>query len=390
MRFLALDSWRGVAAIFITLYYLPALFHFNDASFLHGAFLGVDFFFVLSGFVITHSYFKRVGKWSDMASFIIKRIARLWPLHVFMLALLIGYEVMLLVATKVGIDSPRAIFDHRTSVEAIFTNLFLLQSLGIHDTTTWNLPSWSISTEFYTYILFAIMAINLRRYWYISCVILVTLCASLLIYLSQDNGNYIDWGYNWGFFRCVMGFFTGSLVYGIYMHVSQTGARKLPYAHALEITAVAGMVYFIANYAHSMFNMLAPLVFGLVIFIFAFEAGIVSKLLKIRPLSALGKWSYSVYLTHFFIVQIIMSSVIVMEKIFKVSLKSEMIVEGDPKFMIDFGNVFYNDLLAIGYLAFTLVFSALTYKYVELKGQAWINGYAKLKKSKAAQIIPAE
>lgn len=394
MRFLALDSWRGVAALFITLYYLPALYHFNGSEFIHGAFLGVDFFFVLSGFVITHSYFHRIDKLSSITHFMTRRIARLLPLHVFMLILLIGYEVMLLVATKVGIDSPRAIFDHRTSFESIFTNLFLLQSLGIHDTTTWNLPSWSISTEFYTYLVFAIMAVTLRKYWYVACVVIVGCSAALLIFISKDNGNYINWGHDWGFYRCLMGFFSGSIIYGIYMKLSQNGQKRLAYANLFEVLALSLMGYLIAVKAHSPVNMLAPVIFGFAIFVFAFEGGFISNLLKASPFKALGRWSYSIYLTHFFIVQIIMSVVIVFEKIFKVSLKSEIIIMGDPKFMIDFGNVFYNDLLALAYLAITLGFSAFTYKFVELKGQAWINNLTGIKpKEKAnteAQVMPAE
>ena len=47
---------------------------------------------------------------------------------------------------------------------AILTNLLLIQSLGIHDSDTWNGPAWSISTEFYTYLVFA-AACLLARGW---------------------------------------------------------------------------------------------------------------------------------------------------------------------------------------------------------------------------------
>lgn len=388
MRFLALDSWRGVCAIFITLYHLPVLFHFNDSSFMHGTYLAVDFFFVLSGFVITHSYFHKLTKITDLSGFIIRRIARLWPLHVFMLALLVGYEFVLLGATQVGIDSPRPIFENRTSLEAIFTNVFFLHSMGLHDTNTWNLPSWSISVEFYTYMVFAIFAIGARKFWNVACILLVGCCAAWLIYLSKSNPMYIDWAYDWGFVRCIMSFFSGSLAYGIYMHFSKNGQRSLPYATIFETIAVVIVVYFITYQSKTPLNMLAPVVFGLTIFVFAFEAGSLSKLLKIKPIGALGKWSYSIYLTHFLLIQIVMSFIVVFEKIFKISLKTEIMFFGDPKYMVDFGNMFSNDLLALGYLAVTLGFSALTYKYVELKGQTWINSFAAPKAK--TQPMPAE
>ncbi len=374
MRFHALDSWRGVAAILITLYHLPVLFHFNGSSFMHGTYLAVDFFFVLSGFVITHSYFKKLSIFANLGEFVIRRFARLWPLHVFMLILLIGYEFLILGASFVGIDPPREIFGHRTSVGAIFTNIFFLHSMGFHDTNVWNLPAWSISVEFWTYMVFALMALTCRKFWYAACVLVSGLSAAVLIYVSRDNPMYIDWAYDFGIFRCIMSFFIGSIVYGVYMRLSAAGKNPLQYANLFEILAVALTVYLVTFESKTPLNMLAPLVFGFTIFIFAFEGGFLSNLLKTRPLLALGKWSYSIYLTHYLLIQIIFSVVIVAEKLFKVSLKTEIIFFGDPKFMMDFGNIFINDLMAIAYIAATLVFSAFTYKYIEIAGQNWING----------------
>ena len=134
--------------------------------------------------------------------------------------------------------------------------------------------------------------------------------------------------------------------------------------------------------------MFAPSVFGFTIFIFAYEGGVLSKWIKAKPINVLGKWSYSIYLTHFLLIQIVMSIIVVAEKLFKVNLKQEVMFFGDPKFVVDFNSMALNDLLALGYLAVTLGVSALTYKYVELKGQKWINGFAKPKAK--PQVMPAE
>ena len=388
MRFLALDSWRGICAVLITLYHLPVLFHFSGSDFMHGTYLAVDFFFVLSGFVITHSYFKKVNKVADLANFIVRRVARLWPLHVFMLIMLIGYEFLLLGATKAGIESPREIFDHRTSIESIFSNVFFLHAMGLHDTNTWNLPSWSISVEFYTYMVFALMAVTVKKIWYAACVLVVGLSAALLIYISKDNGMYIDWAYDFGFFRCLMSFFSGSIAYGIYMRFSHEGQRKLQFATLFEVLAVMLVAYFVTFQSKTAFNMFAPAIFGFTIFIFAFEGGALSKIMKTKVINVLGKWSYSIYLTHFLLIQIVMSFIVVFEKVFKVNLKQEVMFFGDAKFVVDFGNMALNDLLALAYLAVTLGVSAFTYKYVELKGQKWINGFAP--KKPTAHVAPAE
>ena len=56
MRFRALDSWRGIAACLVALYHLDAYSHLFDVPFLRNSYLMVDFFFVLSGFVIAANY----------------------------------------------------------------------------------------------------------------------------------------------------------------------------------------------------------------------------------------------------------------------------------------------------------------------------------------------
>lgn len=56
MRFDALDGWRGIAALMVSLFHFNAYHHFVASPFIRNAHLYVDFFFVLSGFVIAHAY----------------------------------------------------------------------------------------------------------------------------------------------------------------------------------------------------------------------------------------------------------------------------------------------------------------------------------------------
>ena len=61
MRFHSLDGWRGVAALFVSLYHLSFFNHIYGWEFLRNSYLFVDFFFVLSGFVITHAYQNKIS-----------------------------------------------------------------------------------------------------------------------------------------------------------------------------------------------------------------------------------------------------------------------------------------------------------------------------------------
>jgi peptidoglycan/LPS O-acetylase OafA/YrhL len=63
VRFLALDSWRGLCAVLVAAMHFQGAWHFYDASFLHNCYLLVDFFFVLSGFVLAHAQGYAVLPW---------------------------------------------------------------------------------------------------------------------------------------------------------------------------------------------------------------------------------------------------------------------------------------------------------------------------------------
>jgi len=82
-RFASLDALRGVCAVCVALLHYVILLpnHFVGIHFFTHTWLFVDFFFVLSGFVISHAYFQRLDNTNELASFLIKRIGRLWPLH---------------------------------------------------------------------------------------------------------------------------------------------------------------------------------------------------------------------------------------------------------------------------------------------------------------------
>jgi peptidoglycan/LPS O-acetylase OafA/YrhL len=160
MRFAVLDGWRGLAALLVALHHISLLTvsHFYSLSFVQHSFLFVDFFFVLSGFVIAHAYVTRLWSLNEASLFVVRRVGRLWPLHIFVLGLLIAFQLAKAVAERLaGMSIGEPAFSEATPaiVSAIWTNVLLIHSLGIHDKLTWNGASWSISTEFYTYLIFA-------------------------------------------------------------------------------------------------------------------------------------------------------------------------------------------------------------------------------------------
>jgi peptidoglycan/LPS O-acetylase OafA/YrhL len=78
-RFEVLDGWRGAAAIAVALFHLPVLSHAYGLPVIRNAYLFVDFFFVLSGFVISQAYLDRLSSPADLRRFAIRRFGRAWP-----------------------------------------------------------------------------------------------------------------------------------------------------------------------------------------------------------------------------------------------------------------------------------------------------------------------
>src|SRR6267143_3981706 len=90
-RFVVLDSWRGIAACLVALFHLEAYSHLvyshlRGVPFLDNSWLFVDFFFVLSGFVIAANYQQRLIDGFGAGRFLLLRLGRLYPLHFVMLA----------------------------------------------------------------------------------------------------------------------------------------------------------------------------------------------------------------------------------------------------------------------------------------------------------------
>src|SRR5579871_4742226 len=100
-RFFApLESWRGLAALVVVVFHAVWTNPITASRFFQNGALMVDFFFVLSGFVIFHSYGRKLASTTDVIRFLWLRLGRLWPLHFAFLLVFLGFEVAKLVAER--------------------------------------------------------------------------------------------------------------------------------------------------------------------------------------------------------------------------------------------------------------------------------------------------
>ncbi|MFL5337706.1 MAG: acyltransferase family protein, partial [Geminicoccaceae bacterium] len=156
---LALTSIRGIAAWWVVLFHLRLLLApwlpSAAIALLDQGNLAVDLFFVLSGFVIALNYGDRLASGratptrADIADFLFRRFARIYPLHLLILLGFAAYfgAAILLGSATVAEQDPGY----------FLASLFLVQNWGFLHALKWNVPAWSISTEACAYLLFPLL-----------------------------------------------------------------------------------------------------------------------------------------------------------------------------------------------------------------------------------------
>ncbi|QUS41094.1 acyltransferase [Tardiphaga alba] len=169
--------------------------------------LFVDLFFVISGYVIASQYLTKVGSPSSVSRFLWRRFARIYPLHLATL----GFYVAIALAMHAGIargDNPA-----RYPLSDIPAQLFLLHAID-GARLTFNFPSWSLSAEFFCYVLFPLMAILIsRRRPVILALIAVPFIANTLVTVMAGFEPWPDWINKGGAFRAVPAFNLGIACY---------------------------------------------------------------------------------------------------------------------------------------------------------------------------------
>jgi peptidoglycan/LPS O-acetylase OafA/YrhL len=360
-RFGALDSLRGVCAAIVAAYHFNPLGESLFVSLLGNAYLFVDFFFVLSGFVIAHGYGDAIRSAGSLGDFIGRRLARLYPLHVAAILPFLLVEVLKLMAG--GATGLSEAFSGRTSAEALAGNLFLLHGLGAYPMLTWNGPSWSISCEFWTYILFGLVVLAIGR----STAIFGGLAlagAVALFFLAPLTMNVT---YDYGLLRCIYGFFVGAATYAAYERLRSMPASARA-ATALETGVLAAAVLFVMLAGGNRVSLLAPLVFAAVTLVFAFERGAWSGMLGLSGFRRLGQLSYGIYMLHAFAIYAALTALKQLESI-GIRLVKTQWHEGAERLFIDLGSPLAMDVAAVAFIGVIVVAAEFSFRWIEEPGR---------------------
>jgi len=365
-RFEALDAFRGLFAVLIALYHFSTYGYLYDLPLVRNASYGVDFFFVLSGFVISSAYLDKISEKPDFLEFAVRRFGRLWPLHISMLAVLVVLELAKLAALKVAhLSSGQPPFSGANDLPSLLSGIFMLNGLGFFRDFTWNIPSWSISTEFYTYIIFFVCATRGKLYAWVATAVIVLFGAAVIWFGLEPHKLRIIEGY--GFINCIFDFMVGSIAFLLFRR-----GRTVKSSTPLEFAAFGILlaVFFINVPLQSLF---APLIFAFVILTFAQQSGAISKIVMMPFPQYLGKTSYSIYLIHFVVIEIIMSGLRVLAG--KFHLPIFQTVHGDVS-VIWFGPRFLMDGIALIFVTIVVVASGWSYRFIEEPARKWFYNFA--------------
>lgn len=292
-KILELESLRGLAALLVVFFHLPKWNPILDVNLINNGYLMVELFFVISGFVIFKAYSERIASWRDLLKFQFLRLGRLYPLHLLFLFLFLGLEIVKYIGvSRYGLDKTRVPPFSTNNAGEFMEHIFLLQAvLPYSNTATFNAPSWSISVEFYTYIIFGLIVLLFKR---IKTWAMVVLCAAPLLLLIARSTFGID-----PMLRSLAGFFLGALT-------AQTVNGRtvaLPKYTSLLLLLSVGVYLQLkrdAAYDFVIFFLTAALIAALVLD----TNGWLNRLLSRKSLTWLGELSYSVYMSHVFVIWI--------------------------------------------------------------------------------------
>lgn len=284
-----LESLRGLAALMVVLYHCPNWYPpFFDAWLARNAWVAVEFFFVLSGFVLYHSYAFRIPDAAALKRFALYRLIRLYPVHLTFTMVFFAIEAAKLFGASAGAISP---ISSASLLRALGENLLLVHGLALAPHQVFlNFPSWSISVEFYTYLIFGMAVWRLTRKGFVllSCVLIVS-CFAVFLALGEGLGEFHH------MLCCVAGFFMGSLVRIAYARLGTRKGRVDWTILLLLVSAVALNRYWPPRTVTWLaFPMSAAIILSLV----RNPTGSAHALLSWRPFRWLGEISYSLYMCH--------------------------------------------------------------------------------------------
>ena len=341
----ALTGIRGIAAWLVVFYHarllLTDLLPGWMIDGLAKGYLAVDFFFMLSGFVIGYNYSGKFAEQGLRAAgpFLWRRFARIWPLHIVILAAMVAFVGVLVATGRDYSGYP---------LHELPLHILLMQNWGFTHALSWNHPAWSISTEAAAYLMFPLFVLIVQPARRATAVLLTCLAVLLTgLYAAFHLAGHSGLGSaipQMGLIRCLIQFAVGVILCILWQRWAG-GPRKGIVALVLAgVLLIAGVWSGIAETAF------VPLVMATGLMGLALDRGVFAGFFSGKVVHWLGEISYSTYLSHFFL--------LILYKIAFVDASLQM-----------------GAVQLAGYTLLVLGASVVLYYGVERPGQRWIAAF---------------
>lgn len=355
--FSALTALRGIAAIWVMLFHIDVIVYYRElgtllpksmSGMLTQGYLWVDFFFILSGFVLMHVYaprFEHKFSLPVVKSYLMARFLRIYPLHLFTLLLLLVFVM------ATGYFLPQVIDGSWVSYfdeQAFLGNILMLNAVGQHDNLSWNIVSWSIGAQWWVYMaaIGLFFTVNVKHPMRTMLVAVVNMAALALLMYSSAKQN-LDITFDRGVLRCLFEFSIGTCLYVVY----QRGVAQLFLAKTF--VWVGGVVAICAVLHWRLNDLLVVPLFSLLILSSVYNSRGVNRLLLSKWLQYFGKISYSMYVIHgvFFMVFWF------------------LLPELTRHYLITSLSMLQIIIYSVSFLALTIICASLSFKYIEVPGR---------------------
>jgi peptidoglycan/LPS O-acetylase OafA/YrhL len=299
-----LESLRGIAACLVVLFHSPFKFWDKNLLFISNSYLFVDFFFILSGFVMALAYSSRINEGLSFKEYSFLRLGRVYPLHFFVLIAWVPYILGKQYLFEAGYGGRSLLAEN--NIRTFLTNVFLLHSFSINDCSGWNYPSWSISAEFLTYIIFFCVTWSVDKKNSLFFPILISI--GCYIFLISLNRGSLDITNDYGLIRCLGSFYVGVFLFR-FSKLSKFHERVNQHLWIFEIVCLLSIVCLVSiAEKHTLLFIPVIAVFAGTIFVFSHkDSGVLGRLLESAALRKMGLWSYSIYMIHAIIINILIN-----------------------------------------------------------------------------------
>ena len=378
-----LTPFRGIAALLVVIYHLDlmlgigggGLVPVKDSIILSKMYLMVDFFFILSGFIMCYVYskwFVEAVSFKEFKRFIIARFARIYPIHL----LTLFYTITLFyISSRLKIPEV-PVLQVADSTISIITNLLLIHSLNLHNWFTWNHASWSISAEWWAYMVFPLLVKPIMRlktkgillgiglcfsgYILITYILvpLVTIPSEIPFVKLDPAKHVINVAYQFGYIRCLCGFILGMCIYQCYK--AGWGSKLLDSGFILTLVTIGLFTCMHLDLP----DFITVAFFPLILLCGTYGSSGINKLFSKKPLQLIGDWSFSIYMIHEPLLYTFGAITTYLQPIRK-SL---------PSLPPPVPDRLTNWIISIPFIIITLFISFLTYRYIEMPARKLING----------------